>query len=61
MSDDPELLTMQELADRLKRSYSYIKRMRQLGFRMVAGRTTLKAALIWLEKNPAPCSSQKRG
>jgi len=51
---DPELLSPKELAARLKRHTSYVYAMKRRGFRMVAGRTTLQAALVWLTKNPYP-------
>jgi hypothetical protein len=49
-----ELLSIKELALALKRSESYIFAMRRRGFRMVAGRTTLKAALLFLSRVPRP-------
>lgn len=49
-----ELLTVKELAYRLKRSESYVWAMRRAGFRMVGGRTTLTAALLFLTKVPKP-------
>lgn len=52
---DEELLSMKQLAAKLGRSYSYVRAMRRVGFRMVAGRTTLTAAVAWLAKNPEPC------
>jgi len=52
---DEELLSMKQLAAKLGRSYSYVRAMRRVGFRMVAGRTTLTAAMAWLVKNPEPC------
>ena len=58
-----ELLTPKELASALKRHISYVYAMRRKGFRMVAQRTTLNAALQWLLSNPYPCTrkdAQKR-
>jgi hypothetical protein len=55
---DEELLSMKQLAAKLGRSYSYVRAMRRVGFRMIAGRTTLTAAVAWLSKNPAPCRNQ---
>lgn len=49
-----ELLTCKELAGKLKRSTRYVYAMRAQGFRMIAGRTTLQAALVWLSRNPQP-------
>lgn len=49
-----ELLSSKELAARLKRHVKYVYAMRARGFRMVAGRTTLAAALAWLARNPQP-------
>jgi hypothetical protein len=52
---DEELLSMKQLAAKMRRSYSYVKAMRRNGFRVIAGRTTLTAAFAWLAKNPPPC------
>jgi hypothetical protein len=49
-----ELLTSKELAWRLKRSVNYVYAMKSRGFKMIAGRTTLAAALRWLSVNPCP-------
>lgn len=54
MANSLELITCKELACLLKRHVSYVYAMKKRGFRMVAGRTTLSAALHWLEKNPQP-------
>lgn len=54
-----ELLSVKELAIRLKRSESYVWAMRRRGFRMIAGRTTMTAALQFLVKVPNPCSHEK--
>lgn len=51
-----ELLSIKELAQKLKRSESYIFAMKRQGFRMLAGRTTLSAALKFLAVTPSPCS-----
>jgi DNA-binding CsgD family transcriptional regulator len=53
-----ELLSSKELAVRLKRSYGYVKAMKRNGFRMVAGRTTITAAITWLAKNPKPTAKR---
>ena len=50
----PELLSCKELAAVLKRPQSYVYAMRRRGFKMIAYRTTLAAALKWLEANPQP-------
>jgi len=50
------LLSMKELADKLGRSYSYVRAMRRRGFRMVAGRTTLTAAIKFLAVIERPCA-----
>lgn len=50
------LLSMKELADKLGRSYSYVRAMRRRGFRMVAGRTTLTAAIKFLAQVDKPCA-----
>lgn len=52
MSD--ELLTVCELAAKLKRAESYVWAMRRRGFRMIAGRAYLRDALSFLEKCPQP-------
>lgn len=52
---DEELLSAKELAAKLKRSTGYVKAMKRIGFRMIAGRTTLTAAIAFLAKNPMPC------
>jgi len=59
--NDPmdELLSAKELASRLKRCESYVDYMKKKGFRMIAGRTTLRAALTWLAKHPKPCTRSK--
>jgi len=49
-----ELITCKELASLLKRSPSYVYAMRRRGFRMIAYRTTLGAALQWLAANSQP-------
>lgn len=53
---DVELLSMGDLATRLKRSYSFVRAMRAAGFKTIGGRATLLSALRWLEKCPNPCS-----
>ena len=55
-----ELLTHKELAAALKRSYTYVAAMKRRGFRVVAGRTTLSAAILWLTKNPTPRAGEGR-
>jgi len=54
MIDEP-LLSPKELASKLGRSYSYVEAMRRGGFKMIAHRTTLTAAIAWLARNPEPC------
>ena len=54
-----ELLTVKELAQLLKRHESYVWAMRRQGFRFIAGRTTMTAALRWLASNPNPWSSKR--
>lgn len=51
-----ELLSAKELAGKLKRHVSYVRQMTRTGFKMVAGRTTLEAAMIWLAENGRPYS-----
>lgn len=53
MIDEP-LLSAKELAERLGRSRGYIFAMKRRGFKMVAHRTTLTAAIAWLSRNPEP-------
>lgn len=55
-----ELLTAKELAVKLKRSADYIYWMKRRGFKMVAGTSTLKRALAWLEKHPFPSRRDKK-
>lgn len=50
-----ELLSVKELAAKLKRSESYVWCMVRIGFRMTGGRATLERALRFLSKNPKPC------
>lgn len=57
---DEELLSCKDLAVLLRRSTRYVYMMKRSGFRMIAGRTTLKAALLWLTSNPSPCSRRRR-
>jgi hypothetical protein len=56
---DYELLSAKELAGKLKRNVAYVRAMTRGGFRMIAGRTTLEAAMVWLSQNGRPYS--KRG
>jgi len=49
-----EILTPQELADRLKRSESYVRAMKRSGFRMTGHRTTLAEARSWLKRHGGP-------
>lgn len=49
-----ELLTVKELASRLKRSPNYVWAMRRKGFRMIGGRASLSDALIFLTLHPKP-------
>jgi len=61
MNYDPldELLSCKELAARLKWSESYVEWMKRRGFQLVAGRTSLRVALRWLQVNPNPCARGK--
>ena len=47
-----ELLTVKELASELKRSIAYVYAMQKAGFKMIANRTTIEDALLWLKNNP---------
>ncbi len=58
MSDQDELLSMKELAIALKRSYNYVRAMRNKGFVMTGGRATLLSALKWLRAHPYPTKSR---
>jgi hypothetical protein len=55
-----ELLSIKELALALKRSESYIFAMQRRGFKMVAGRTTMKAALLFLSRVPRPFAGESK-
>ena len=50
--NDTQLLSVKELAWRLNRHPNYVYLMRKAGFPMPGNRTSLEAALAWLEKNP---------
>ena len=50
--NDTQLLSVKELAWRLNRHPNYVYLMRKAGFKMPGNRTTLEAALEWLEANP---------
>jgi hypothetical protein len=55
MTPNPQkLLSSKELAELLGRHVSYVYSMRRGGFRMIAGRTSLASALLWLRDNPQP-------
>jgi hypothetical protein len=47
-----ELLNKSQLAERLGRSKGYVSAMVKAGFTTPCGRTTLKAALMWMDANP---------
>ena len=51
-STDTQLLSVKELAWRLNRHPNYVYCMRRAGFHMPGNRTTLEAAIQWLEENP---------
>lgn len=55
MPTEEELLTIDELADKLKRSRRYVEYMRYRGFKMPGGRATLKEALKFLSEVTTPC------
>jgi hypothetical protein len=50
--NDTQLLSVKELAWRLNRHPNYVYLMRKAGFKMPGNRTTLEAAIKWLEENP---------
>lgn len=56
LNDD--LISLKQLAAKLGRSYNYVLAMRRRGFKTVAGRTTLRAAITWLGSNPKPTAGQ---
>ena len=58
MQPEEELLTMDELADKLKRSRRYVQYMRYRGFEMPGGRATLKEAVDFLGKVKTPCAKE---
>jgi hypothetical protein len=51
-STDTQLLSIKELAWRLNRHPNYVYRMKKAGFPMPGYRSTVEAALQWLEDNP---------
>jgi hypothetical protein len=51
------LLGVKELASELGRSRFYVFWMKRRGFPMPGGRSTLAAAIKWLETHPKPCRS----
>lgn len=50
--NDTQLLSPKELAWRLNRHPNYVYRMKRAGFPMPGYRSTVEAALEWLEANP---------
>jgi hypothetical protein len=54
-----ELLTVKELAQRLKRSTRYVYAMTSKGFVMPGMRCTIEDAVVWLRNNPFPRASLK--
>lgn len=52
----PELLSIKELARELGRERTYVWAMKCRGFRMPGGRSTVAAAIAWLENHPKPRS-----
>ena len=55
MNTTEELHTVAELAEKLKRSESFIKNMKRRGFEMPGARATVSQAIEWLRENPLPC------
>jgi hypothetical protein len=47
-----ELLSVKELADRLKYTPRYVYAMRRDGFEMPGNRASVQMALDWLRENP---------
>lgn len=64
MSNQPphpeQLISVKELAMALGRSESYVWAMRRRGFRFIGGRSTLSAALVFLQRVPNPWSGDIR-
>ena len=56
MQPEEELLTIDELAEKLKRSPRYVRYMKAKGFEMPGGRATLSQAICFLRKVKKPCS-----
>lgn len=52
------LLSMKQLAAKMGRSYNYVRAMKQRGFKLPGGRSTLANALRWLEGNPMPTAGR---
>jgi hypothetical protein len=50
--NNTDLLNKSQLAERLGRSKGYVSAMCKAGFTTPCGRTTLKAAMDWMAKNP---------
>ena len=59
-SDTEPLLDAKALAKRLGVHVSFVYAMKGKGFRMVARRTTFRAAWEWLETNGSPRSEKTR-
>ena len=55
-----QLLSIKELARALNRSESYVYHMTRAGFKMFAGRATLKSALTWLSTHPHPVAESRK-
>lgn len=55
MPDD--LLSVKELAGRLRRCANYVWAMRRRGFPMPGGRATVGEARRWLRRNPKPMAA----
>jgi hypothetical protein len=53
-----QVISCKELAGALNRSMPYIQAMKNRGFPMQSGRTTLAKAMKWLEKHPKPLSKK---
>lgn len=50
--NDTQMLSVKELAWRLNRHPNYVYLMKKAGYTMPGYRSTLEAALKWLEDNP---------
>ena len=55
-----ELVTVKELAARIKYAESAVWQMRRRGFQMIAGRSTVEMAMEWLAVNGKPWAGEAK-